>query len=49
MLGIIKAKFALQTLAVESNIPIGGIVDEIKESRNDSIKAISYMLSILLK
>jgi hypothetical protein len=49
VLSIVEAKFALQTLAVESNVPVRGIIDEIKEARNNGVKTISYVLSVLSK
>ena len=48
MLGIVEAEFTLQTLAVESNVPVRGIINEVKKARNNGVKTISYGLSVLL-
>ena len=40
MLSIVDAKFALQPLSVESDVPISGGVDEFEESRNNGVKSV---------
>jgi hypothetical protein len=47
MLGIVETKFAFQALTVESNVPVRGVIDEVQKSRNDSVKTISYVWSVL--
>ena len=47
MFGIIKAKFTLQTLSVESNVPVCGVVNEIEKSGNNCVKTIGYILLVI--
>jgi hypothetical protein len=47
VLGIVEAEFALQTLTVKSNVPVRGIINEVKKARDNGVKAISYFLSDL--
>ena len=49
MLGIVEAKFALQTLAIKSNVPVRGIINEVKKARDNGVKTISCFLSVLSK
>lgn len=41
MQGIIEAVFSLETASVESNVPVGGVVNELEESRDDGIQSVS--------
>ena len=49
MLGIVEAKFALQTLTIKSNVPVRGIINEVKKARDNGVKTISYFLLVLSK
>lgn len=39
--GILETKLALQSLAVEANVPVGGVVDQIQQTRDDSVQTVA--------
>ena len=39
--GIVETVLALETLAVEADVPVGGVVDELEEAGDDSVKAVT--------
>jgi len=49
VLGIVEAKFALQTLTIKSNVPVRGIINEVKKARDNGVKTIGYVLLVLSK
>ena len=39
--GVVETVLALETLAVEADVPVGGVVDELEEAGDDSVKAVT--------
>ena len=39
---VLHAVLALETLAVESNVPVGSVVDKLQQSRHDSIQTVTW-------
>lgn len=43
MLGIFNAKFALEALSVETNIPVCGVIYEFEQAWYHCVKTITYI------
>jgi hypothetical protein len=43
---VINTILSLQTTTVEANVPVCGVVDELKQTGNDGVQAVSYVMSV---